>query len=161
VDGHLLQGPNAITGEWGHNPLPWPSDAEQPGPPCYCGRQGCIETFLSGPGLARDHLQHTGQKLSARQVARQAEAGEASATATLQRYESRLARGLASIINVIDPHVIVLGGGLSAISRLYGNIPHLWQRHVFSDTVTTRLLPPLHGDSSGVRGAAWLWKNQA
>jgi len=161
VQGRLLGGPNAVAGEWGHNPLPWPAEIELPGPPCYCGKRGCIETFLSGPGLARDHLQHTGQELDAREIVILAEKGDASAEATLQRYESRLARGLASIINVLDPHVIVLGGGLSAIGRLYTEVPRLWKQHVFSDTVTTRLLPPEHGDSSGVRGAAWLWKNRS
>ncbi len=160
VNGRLLAGPNSVAGEWGHNPLPWPGEDELPGPPCYCGKQGCIETFLSGPGLARDHQQQTGKRLDAREIVSLAENGDPSAEATLQRYESRLARGLASIINVIDPHAIVLGGGLSAIDRLYRNVPKLWQEHVFSDTVTTRLLPPRHGDSSGVRGAAWLWKNR-
>ena len=161
VEGRLLDGPNAVAGEWGHNPLPWPAETELPGPPCYCGKRGCIETFLSGPGLARDHQQHTGQELDAREIVALAEKGDAAAEATLQRYESRLARGLASIVNVLDPHVIVLGGGLSAIDRLYTKIPRLWKQHVFSDTVTTRLLPPEYGDSSGVRGAAWLWKNRS
>ena len=161
VEGRLLDGPNAVAGEWGHNPLPWPAETELPGPPCYCGKRGCIETFLSGPGLARDHQQHTGQELDAREIVALAEKGDAAAEATLQRYESRLARGLASIINVLDPHVIVLGGGLSAIDRLYTKVPGLWKQHVFSDTVTTRLRPPEYGDSSGVRGAAWLWKNRS
>jgi fructokinase len=148
--GRLLNGPNAIAGEWGHNPLPWPEDAERPGPACYCGRSGCIETFLSGPGLARDH----GGGLSAEEIAA---AGDSQAEAALARYERRLARALASIINVIDPHVIVLGGGLSKLDRLYRSVPALWGRFIFSDHVDTILRPPLHGDSSGVRGAAWLW----
>jgi fructokinase len=155
IDGKLLRGPNAIAGEWGHNPLPWPNDRERPGHPCYCGKQGCIETFLSGPGLARDYP--ADPPLPARVIAQRAAAGEAAAEACLARYEDRLARGLASVINILDPEVIVLGGGLSNIVRLYETVPRLWGRHVFSDVVRTRLLPPAHGDSSGVRGAAWLW----
>jgi fructokinase len=151
--GRLLAGPNAIAGEWGHNPLPWPEDAERPGPVCYCGRSGCIETFLSGPGLARDH----GGGLDA---ARIAIAGDPLSEAALSRYERRLARALAGVINIIDPHVIVLGGGLSKLQRLYTNVPRLWGEFVFSDHVDTTLLPPVHGDSSGVRGAAWLWPLQ-
>jgi fructokinase len=150
VRGQLLSGPNAIAGEWGHNPLPWPQDAERPGPACYCGRHGCIETFLSGPGLARDH----GGGLNAAEIAA---VGDAVSEAALARYEDRLARALATVINVIDPHVIVLGGGLSKLTRLYEAVPARWGRHVFSDRVETRLLPPQHGDASGVRGAAWLW----
>ncbi len=158
VGGRLLPGTNAITGEWGHNPLPWPEPEELPGPPCYCGRRGCIETFLSGPGMARDHLGRTGDTLTAREIARRANEGDTEAEVTLQRYAHRLARGLASIVNVLDPEVIVLGGGLSGIEQLYETVPRLWREFVFSDVITTRLLPPLHGDSSGVRGAAWLWK---
>ena len=160
VNGRLLPGVNAVTGEWGHNPLPWPDEEELPGPACYCGKRGCIETFLSGPGMARDHERRTGERLTAREIAARAEAGDPEAVATLERYEARLARGLASIINVLDPTVIVLGGGLSGIGRLYEQVPQRWGEYVFSDTVATRLLPPAHGDSSGVRGAAWLWKNQ-
>ncbi|MGB5464829.1 MAG: ROK family protein [Sedimenticolaceae bacterium] len=155
IDGRLLDGPNAIAGEWGHNPLPWPSDDERPGPRCYCGRRGCIETFLSGPGLADDYSRSA--SVTAQQVAERAAAGEAAATACLQRYEDRLARSLATVINLLDPEVIVLGGGVSKIQRLYRNVPRLWGRYVFSDVVLTRLVPPRHGDSSGVRGAAWLW----
>jgi fructokinase len=150
VHGKLVCGPNAIAGEWGHNPMPWPRDEERPGPACYCGRSGCIETFLSGPGLARDH----GQGLTAEAIAQD---GSPAAQAAMDRYRHRLARALASVINVIDPHVIVLGGGLSKISSLYEAIPHLWGDWVFSDHVDTLLRPPVHGDSSGVRGAAWLW----
>ena len=160
VNGRLLPGVNAVTGEWGHNPLPWPGAEELPGPACYCGKRGCIETFLSGPGMARDHERRTGERLTAREIAARAEAGDHKAVATLERYEDRLARGLASIINVLDPSVIVLGGGLSGIGRLYEKVPERWGEYIFSDTVATRLLPPAHGDSSGVRGAAWLWKNQ-
>ncbi len=158
VHGRLLAGPNAIAGEWGHNPLPWPTATEWPGPPCYCGRLGCIETFLSGPGLARDHQQNTGEEnLTAEAIARQALAGDKAALATLARYEERLARALASVINVLDPSVIVLGGGMSNWSRLYQTVPTYWSRWVFSDRVDTQLVQARHGDSSGVRGAAWLW----
>lgn len=155
IHGRLLQGPNAIAGEWGHNPLPWPSDDERPGPPCYCGRHGCIETFLSGPALARDYAGDPG--LDARAIVARAERGEAAAEACLQRYEDRLARGLAQVINVLDPEVVVLGGGLSNIRRLYQRVPLLLGRYLFSDVVRTRLVPPQHGDSSGVLGAARLW----
>jgi fructokinase len=154
---HVLTGPNAVAGEWGHNPLPWPDGDELPGEPCYCGRRGCIETFLSGPGLARDHARATGVALAGERIAALASAGDASAEATFRRYERRMARALASVINVIDPDVIVLGGGLSKLSRLYTNVPAQWARWVFSDRVDTRLVPPRHGDASGVRGAAWLW----
>jgi len=157
LDRRIWTGPNAIGGEWGHNPLPWPRDDEDPGPPCYCGQRGCIETWLSGPGLARDHERATGEALSALEVQARAEAGDGHAEASLQRYEDRLARALAGLINVLDPDAIVLGGGLSQLRRLYENVPRLWGAHVFSDQVVTRLSPPLHGDSSGVRGAAWLW----
>jgi fructokinase len=152
VDGRIWTGPNAIAGEWGHNPLPWPRDGEWPGPPCYCGRTGCIETFLSGPGLARDHGG------PAHDIATRAARGEPAAEASLGRYEERMARALASVINVLDPDVIVLGGGLSNLARLYETVPRLWRRWVFSDRVDTRLVPPAHGDASGVRGAAWLWE---
>ncbi|MEW5787638.1 MAG: ROK family protein [Pseudomonadota bacterium] len=154
VGGQVLAGANAIAGEWGHNPLPWPADEERPGPACYCGKRGCLETWLSGPGLAGDFLAATGKKRSARDIAL---AADTATEAAMARYEDRLARGLAQVINLLDPDVIVLGGGLSNIGRLYANVPRLWGRHVFSDHVATRLVPPLHGDSSGVRGAAWLW----
>lgn len=157
VDGRPLTGANAIAGEWGHNPLPWPRDDERPGPPCFCGHQGCIETWLSGPGLARDHLAITGQKHNAATIVAQAEAGEAAAVASLTRYEDRLARALAHVVDIVDPQVIVLGGGLSNVAELYRKLPALMAPHVFSDRVATRILPPRHGDSSGVRGAAWLW----
>lgn len=157
IRGHLLEGPNAIAGEWGHNPLPWPTHDERPGPACYCGRSGCIETFLSGPGLSRAHEVLTGRKLDARTLVECAESGDASCNASLATYEHRLARALAHIINIIDPQVIVLGGGMSNCRRLYRDVPGLWGRYVFSDHVDTQLVPPRHGDSSGVRGAAWLW----
>jgi fructokinase len=158
VRGHVLDGPNGVAGEWGHNALPWPAEGEWPGPPCYCGRTGCVETFLSGPGVAADHERATGVRLSSEVIVAQAAAGDAAAEQTLQRYEGRLARGLASIINVLDPDVIVLGGGLSRLDRLYARVPQMWGAWVFSDRVDTRLVPPVHGDSSGVRGAAWLWE---
>ena len=156
VDGKLMSGANAIAGEWGHNPLPWPKTGEWPGPPCYCGRTGCIETFLSGPGLARDYKAATGFDTSAHDVVVRADGGESSAAECLSRYTDRMARALAGIINVLDPHVIVLGGGLSNVAHLYDRVPQLWGAFVFSDQVTTRLVPPAHGDASGVRGAAWL-----
>jgi fructokinase len=157
VDGRVWTGPNAIAGEWGHNPLPWPADDERPGPLCYCGKTGCIETFLSGPGLSADHAAGTGEALTPPEIAARAAAGDAGAEATLCRYEDRLARALAGVINVLDPDAIVLGGGLSNLVRLYAALPRRWPRYVFSDRVDTRLVPPEHGDSSGVRGAAWLW----
>ncbi len=157
VGGRIVTGANAIGGEWGHNPMPWPEKDEWPGPPCYCGLTGCVETFLSGPGMARDHQRTNGQAIDPAEIVRRAEAGDAGAEATVGRYEDRMARGLASIINVLDPDAIVLGGGMSNIARLYRNVPRLWVRHVFSDAVVTRLLPPVHGDASGVRGAAYLW----
>ena len=157
VDGRLLTGANAIAGEWGHIPLPAPDASDTPARRCYCGRTNCIETWLSGPGVAADHAHHTGLELDVREIVRAAEAGEQCAEATLERFERRLARALASVINVLDPDVIVLGGGLSSISRLYRNVPRLWREHIFSDVVRTPLLPAAHGDASGVRGAAWLW----
>lgn len=157
IDGRPLVGANAIAGEWGHNALPWPKDDERPGPPCYCGRSGCIEAFLSGPGLAADYQRATGEEMTAEAIAKAADAGRPAAVAVLERYEHRLGRALASVINVIDPHVIVLGGGLSNIDRLYKNVPALWMKWIFSDQVVTRLRKNQHGDSSGVRGAAALW----
>jgi fructokinase len=158
IGGRILVGVNAIAGEWGHNPLPWPTPDEIPGPPCYCGRSGCIETFLSGPALAADHHRHTERHLSAFEIADFAGRGDAECSATLTRYMHRLARGLAAVINVIDPDAIVLGGGVSGIPALYDRVPQLWTRYIFSDRIVTRLLPPVHGASSGVRGAAWLWQ---
>jgi fructokinase len=157
VGGRVLTGPNAVAGEWGHNPLPWPVDGECPGPECYCGRQGCIETFLSGPGLARDHALATGTHLAGPEIVAMAGEGHPAAAATLSRYVERLARALASVVNVLDPDVIVLGGGLSGIADLYRRVPEAWGRWVFSDRVDTRLVPPRFGDASGARGAARLW----
>jgi fructokinase len=161
VRGELLFGANGLAGEWGHDPLPWPDGDDTDAAACYCGKVGCVETWLSGPGLARDHARHGGASLTAEQIAQRAEAGGAGCEASLQRYESRLARALAAVINLVDPDVIVLGGGLSRIERLYANVPALCARHVFSAGATeplrTRLLRSVHGDASGVRGAAWLW----
>lgn len=187
--GRLLQGANAIAGEWGHNPLPhfqfahrladragtgrhpatgepilhpWPSPRElDAASACYCGKKGCIETWLSGPALAADHVRYGGEELPAHEIVQLANAGYGACGATLARYEERLARALASVINLLDPDVIVLGGGLSNIARLYDTVPRLWPRYVFSDRVDTKLVPPRHGDSSGVRGAAWLWNGDA
>ena len=161
VHGRVLSGPNGLAGEWGHNPLPW----TEPGEPCiacYCGQVGCVETLVSGPGLARDHAHLHGGALSAEQIATGAAQGDAACEASLQRWESRLARSLAHVINLLDPDIIVLGGGLSRIERLYANVPPLLPRWVFAggvhdEPVRTRIVPSLHGDSSGVRGAAWLW----
>ncbi|OIR10813.1 fructokinase [mine drainage metagenome] len=188
VNGHVLTGPNGIAGEWGHNPLPWPQAHELPGPHCYCGKKGCIETFLSGPGMAKLHqienqesvrpepaegsLQSSGVPtgvllagavegtdsltLNAKEIVAQAEQGDPACERTMQTYENRLARSLAHVINILDPDVIVLGGGMSNIERLYANVPRIWGDWVFSDRVDTRLLKNKYGDSSGVRGAAWL-----
>jgi fructokinase len=157
VNRRVIEGANSIAGEWGHNPMPAPRGGEWPGPPCYCGRTGCIETFLSGPALARDYQNAGGRILTTPEIAARACEGEPLASNVLARYEERLARALGSIINVLDPQVIVVGGGLSNIDRLYDAVPKLWAPFVFSDAVTTRLVRAAHGDSSGVRGAAWLW----
>jgi len=156
VRGHVLTGPNAIAGEWGHNPLPWPKDDERPGYPCFAGHSGCIETFLSGPGIERDHLRTSGEALTSHDIGARAAIGDAACEATMRRYEERLARALAHVINILDPDVIVLGGGMSNVQRLYANVPGLWLPWVFSDRVDTRLVKHRYGDSSGVRGAAWL-----
>ena len=160
INGKPLVGENAIAGEWGHNPLPWPDATELPGAECYCGKKGCIETWLSGPGFSR-YYQSSDARINSNitpaEIVQLAEQGNSLAENALQKYEDRLARSLASVINILDPNVIVLGGGMGNIRRLYKNVPKLWERYVFSDQVTTRLLPPVHGDSSGVRGAAWLW----
>ena len=157
IGGRLLVGPNAIVGEWGHNPLPWPRADERPSPRCYCGMDGCIETFLSGSGLQRDHEQAARERLAPPDIVARALQGDTAAEASLARYDERLARALASVINLIDPAVIVLAGGLSNLARLYEAVPALWGDYVFSDRVKTPLVRNRHGDSSGVRGAAWLW----
>jgi fructokinase len=157
VNGSVLTGPNGIAGEWGHNPLPWPRDDERPGPPCYCGRYGCIETFLSGPGMARDHEAANGMGLAPPAIVDGVRSGNKGCAETLRRYADRMARSLAHVINILDPDVIVLGGGMSNIEELYTLVPSLWGLYVFSDRVDTKLRKAVHGDSSGVRGAAWLW----
>jgi len=160
VDGELRAGANGIGGEWGHNPLPWPDpddSRESPGHVCWCGRRGCMETYLSGTGLALEHRHRTGEEVTGRDVIERAAAGDEAALATRERYASRLARGLSSIINLLDPDAIVLGGGLSNVDWLYARVPELWTQWVFSDVIHTRLLRARYGDSSGVRGAAWLW----
>jgi fructokinase len=157
VNGRVLGGRNRIGGEWGHNPLPWPEPDEWPGPPCYCGRTGCIETFLSGSGLSRMYQSLTGQTVDPLEITGRASGGDVAAERSLATYEVRMARALAGVINILDPDVIVLGGGLSNIDRLYANVPRCWSPFVFSDRVETPLVRAVHGDSSGVRGAAWLW----
>jgi fructokinase len=159
VDGQILTGPNAIAGEWGHNPLPWPASDEWPGPACYCGRSGCIETFLSGPGLVRDYASASsphGMLPDAAAVVALARDGDAAAADAIGRYVERMSRALATVINLLDPDVIVLGGGMSNLDRLYDEVPRLWGNWTFSDHVSTLLRRATHGDSSGVRGAAWL-----
>ncbi|MDR2787210.1 MAG: ROK family protein [Candidatus Accumulibacter sp.] len=158
--GRVLTGANRIAGEWGHNPLPWRAEDAPMPPRCYCGREGCVETWLSGPGLTADHVRHGGEALPPPAITARAEQGDAACEATLRRYERRLARALAVVINIVDPGVVVLGGGLSNIERLYRKVPALWSEHIFSDTVCTRLRRNAHGDSSGVRGAAWLWEHE-
>jgi fructokinase len=158
VNGKVVTGANAIAGEWGHNPLPWPRADELPGLDCYCGKKGCIETFLSGPGMSKNHERHTGELLNPEEILSRALDGSAICEDTIRQYEDRMARSLAQVINILDPDVIVLGGGISNIQRLYENVPGLWGPYVFSDRVDTKLLPPKHGDSSGVRGAALLWE---
>jgi fructokinase len=157
IDGRVIVGANAIAGEWGHNPLPWPAPGERPGHACYCGQTGCIETFLSGPGLSRDHEQRSGERLDPAAIVSRASAGDRAAAATIARYHHRMARSLASILNVVDPDVVVLGGGLSNMPGLAASVMTLWGEFVFSDRVTTAIVPAKHGDASGVRGAAWLW----
>jgi fructokinase len=157
VGGQPWEGRNAIAGEWGHDPLPWPRDDERPGPLCYCGKRGCLETFLSGPSLAREHREAGGAAIEAPEIASRAAAGDAIAAAVLERYEDRLARGLAAVVNVLDPEAIVLGGGVSNLGRLYGNLPALVKSYAFTDRFDTPIRAALHGDSSGVRGAAMLW----
>jgi len=182
VDGQVLDGCNSITGEWGHNPLPWPRDGESPGPACYCGKSGCVETFLSGPGIVDDYIrsrrlqnhglennrsqndglknpgpQDHGRRAAGSENRAQCGPGSPIGAACVDRYVDRLARALAHVINIVDPHVIVLGGGVSNVARIYHDVTRLWGRYIFSDSVATRLLRNMHGDASGVRGAAWLW----
>ena len=157
VNGRIVVGANGIAGEWGHNPLPWAAGDEHPGPPCYCGRQGCIERFVSGSALEDDYQRAGGPPRSAQAIIAAAAAGERPAEEALERLESRLARALASVINFLDPEVIVLGGGLSNLDRLYASVPRLWSRYIYGRGIVTRLEKARHGDASGVRGAAYLW----
>lgn len=157
IDGRVLEGHQGIGGEWGHNSLPWPGDGEWPGADCYCGRKGCIETYVSGPGMERDHQAATGQRLTTREIVSRAAGGDHDAVATYERYVDRLARGLAAVINVLDAEIVVLGGGMSNLPTLAEDVQRALPPHVFSDQVATRVLRNVHGDSSGVRGAAWLW----
>jgi fructokinase len=157
INRQVLNGPNHISGEWGHNPLPWPEQNELASTTCWCGQHGCIETFLSGPALERDYLTSATEFRSAKEIITLAEQGDELSRQMVSRYEIRMAKSLAHIINILDPHTIVLGGGMSNTKRLYENVPGLWQEFIFSDVVATRLVPPVHGDASGVRGAAWLW----
>ncbi len=160
INQRVIEGANAIAGEWGHNPLPWPDQSEWPGPTCYCGQQGCIETYISGTGLARDHLEVTGQAISAIEIAANMTAGDARAEASFARYEGRLARALASVVNILDPDAIVLGGGVSNVERIYQNVPPMISRYTFSDEIKLTFKRHVHGDSGGVRGAAWLWPKE-
>lgn len=157
LGGRLVRGAHHIAGEWGHNPLPGATGDETPGPACWCGRRGCLETWLSGPALLADHHRHGGRAADVPEIVAAAAAGDEQAAQTLERHADRLARGLASVINLLDPAVIVLGGGLSRIDSLYGRVPSIWHEYVFADHIDTRLARPRHGDASGVRGAAWLW----
>lgn len=157
VGGNVVIGANAVSGEWGHNMVPWPEADEYPGPACYCGLTGCIEAWLSGPAFSREFHQRTGREATPAAIAEMARAGDAQAEQAWQRYEHRLARALAGLINIVDPDVIVVGGGISNVTRIYDAVPRLWDKWVFSDRVDTRLVAAAYGDSSGVRGAAWLW----
>lgn len=157
INQKIVEGANSIGGEWGHNPLPWANENESIKPTCYCGKQGCIETYLSGPGLEADYLRTFHKKLSTYEIIKGAVNNDKTCEATLQRYENRLARALSHVINILDPDIIVLGGGMSNMMRLYENVPKIWGEYIFSDHVLTQLKPPIHGDSSGVRGAARLW----
>jgi fructokinase len=157
IDGRVHEGPNGVAGEWGHNPLPWPSQEEYPGPACYCGKRGCMEMWVSGTGIALDYRTVTGRVRTTQEIVADFEAGDYAATAAIERFEDRLARGLAQVINILDPDVIVIGGGVSQIEHLYREIPRKLPVYVFGGEASTPVLPARYGDSSGVRGAAWLW----
>ena len=157
LDGRVHSGSNGVAGEWGHNPLPWMRPDEFPGPACYCGKNGCIETWISGTGLEKDYERTTNTSPRAPEILARSEAGEPAAMAALDRFEDRIARGLAGVINLLDPDIIAMGGGASQISRIYKNVPVLLKEYVFGKEADTPLVPARHGDSSGVRGAAWLW----
>jgi fructokinase len=157
IDARVHEGLHSVAGEWGHNSLPWPRSDEFPGPACYCGKSGCIETWISGTGLGNDYERHTGIPLSGKEVAEAADRGDPQALAALRRLEDRIARGFASLVNIIDPEVIVVGGGLSRLASIYQNVPPLLEKYGFGGGIHTPIVPAMHGDSSGVRGAAWLW----
>jgi fructokinase len=160
IGGLVHAGPNGVAGEWGHNPLPWPRPEEYPGPECYCGKRGCMEMWVSGTGIALDYRTVTGRVLTTQEIVSQFEAGDREATAAMKRFEDRLARGLAQVINILDPDVIVFGGGVSKVQHIYQALPALLKAYVFGGEVSTPVLPAKYGDSSGVRGAAWLWPNR-
>jgi predicted NBD/HSP70 family sugar kinase len=159
INANSLRGINLITGEWGHNPLPWTNERELNQNKCYCGKKGCIETFLSGPAVAKNYYKKTGKVLNVENILALSEAGDLNAQGIFNEFEIHLAKGLAQIINILDPDIIVIGGGLSNISRLYGNTTNIWDKYIFSDCINTKLVPARHGDTSGVRGAAWLWND--
>jgi fructokinase len=161
IDGHVHEGRHNVAGEWGHNSLPWPRSDEVPGPACYCGKSGCIETWVSGTALGKDYERTTGTPLSGKEVAEAAERGNVEAAAAIRRFEDRLARGFASLVHVIDPDVIVIGGGLSRLNSIYRDVPPLLEGYGFGGGIQTPILPAKHGDSSGVRGAAWLWPDKS
>ena len=160
IDGRVHEGRHSVAGEWGHNSLPWPRAGEFPGPACYCGKSGCIETWISGTALSKDYERSTGSPLSGQQIAEAADRGDQQAAAAIQRLEDRIARGFASLVNVIDPDVIVIGGGLSQLAGIYRNVPPLLEKYGFGGGIHTPIVSALHGDSSGVRGAAWLWPQE-
>jgi fructokinase len=161
IDGRLVNGPRGIGGEWGHNPLPWATSDEYPGPTCWCGRRGCMEMWASGTGLSADYERSAGQRLAVEDIARRRDSGDAQAAAAFERHASRVARGIAHVVNIIDPEVIVLGGGLSRLAHLYEVVPALMVPHIFADRATAEVRPPKWGDASGARGAAWLWNDGA
>jgi fructokinase len=160
IGGRVHEGPNGVAGEWGHNPLPWPKPEEYPGPACYCGKRGCMEMWVSGTGIALDYRTVTGKTLTTHEIVSQFEAGDREAAATMERFEDRLSRGIAQVINILDPDVIVVGGGVSKVENIYQVLPKMLKAYVFGGEVSTPVLPAKYGDSSGVRGAAWLWPNQ-
>ena len=157
VDGKVHEGPHAIAGEWGHNPLPWQNPNEYPGAQCYCGRRGCIETWISGTSFERRYSEVTGNRVRAPAIVQRAQSGEPAATAILSRYQNQLARALAHVINLLDPDIVVLGGGMSNVAQLYETLPQSVDEYVFGHGGNATIVPATHGDSSGVRGAAWLW----
>ena len=160
IDGHVHAGRNGVGGEWGHNPLPWQRPEEYPGPRCYCGKRGCMEMWVSGTGVSLDYKMSTGLEKTAREIMADFEAGDADAAATVARFEDRLARGLATAINLLDPDVIVVGGGLSQVDHIYSAVPRRLAEYVFGGEADTPIFKAVHGDSSGVRGAAWLWPTE-